>query len=343
MPLALTLILGVAGWGVIRAFTVAWPQLTEVRRAIWSLVFMTLLGRLAVVLIIVLAAIDSLIRLSVARDVVLAASPIVGIALGLELVWRGGAYWLARGTEIRWAPRTPWTETTPRWRPSPPTTTEYLRRSAPSAAAPPRSVPRTQPAPVAATPAAVLTAEAHARRLPQMRLYAATTQPLAAGAPAAALRSRAHARPLPQMRMYGALPEQSVAATSQRFARNEALILAVLAAIAQGVLAIINGVNALHAKAGGTGVITIAIGALVIVAAGAVLRPSYAARWLLILWEVVAALFTVGFLVHARDVAQPVVSAAGAGVVHPAIALAISAVVLYGLLLHPATREAFGR
>ena len=338
MPIEVTIALGLLGFGLVRLLSLWWPRHPQLRSAIWNLVFLTVLGRVFLVVIALLAGLDAITHRALAENVALGLWPVVAIALGLELVWRSVSEFLGPAAEIIHAPRTPWTHSTPvAPHPAQPEPHQELQpRGAgtklPASPSPSvvGSVQRLQPSRSAPrAPAAVLS------RQPSR---AVTT------APAAALvGTRPSLRPVPAMRLYGPMPPASTAHTHRRFKRNVALLLAQLVALTQGVIAILNGVNAHGPKNNVVAAMTIVIGAAVVVAAVFVVRPSRVARFLLILWELVAMLFTIGVLVHAQDLVTVFVSAAGVGVIQPLVAFALQAVILYGLLLHPATRDAFAR
>ncbi|HEX6538956.1 MAG TPA: hypothetical protein VF155_07235 [Candidatus Dormibacteraeota bacterium] len=149
--------------------------------------------------------------------------------------------------------------------------------------------------------------------------------------------------------------------------RNLPLLLAQLLAVVQAVLAMIGGAQTLRAQflfgviqrigapinVGNEllvdGVIIMGLGALVGVAGLFAGRGSSLVRGFLILWELVAFLFTLGFLLdfgsllQLRDGFIVLAYGAGIGFVHPLIALAIEAAIIYGLVVHPAIRNGFAR
>lgn len=340
MPIEVTAVLGLLGFGLVRLLALWWPRHPELRSAIWNLVFLTVLGRVFLVVIALLAGLDALTHRVLAEDVALGLWPIVAIAIGLEIVWRSVSEFLGPAATVIHAPRTPWTRAAAGAPPSP-----RPQAQPPAPAPPPQTVSAEQPAqpsPASACHDLRLQPSRSAPRAPAAILSPQPARAVAT-AHAAVLSSRPSMRPLPAMRLYGPTPAASTTRARRRFKRNVALLLAQLVAITQGVIAILNGVNAHGPKDTSTTALTIAIGAAVVVAAIVVVRPSRVARLLLILWELVAMLFTIGVLVHARDLLSVFVSAAGVGILQPGLALALAAVILYGLLLHPATRVAFAR
>lgn len=147
------------------------------------------------------------------------------------------------------------------------------------------------------------------------------------------------------------------------FYPNPLLRLAQLTAVAQGVLALITGVNLINGGITltrlGTGVslpqsstvtmsygiVLVVIGALIIVAAILVTRPSPVARWLLVLFEVIAlgaslaAHFGGGSVLGLVTVVA--MGSGGSGMIPIAAVLGIQAALIYALALHPPTYGAF--
>lgn len=188
------------------------------------------------------------------------------------------------------------------------------------------------------------------------------------GAPASLLQTSRGAQSLPQLRLSGTQPGGHPSAAPVRVGRTLALTLAQLLVVVQGILAGISGINLIREefRVSGTlgrlgprfglnnevladGVVVIAIAVLVILAGIRVAHPSSIARWFLIMWEGIAFLFTLGFLLELgfllslRDVFVVMVSAAGFDFVNPWLALVMEIAILFGLLVHPATREAFAQ
>lgn len=335
VSIEVTLILGVLAFAAVRGLSVWWPRHPSVRTAAWNLVFLTVLGRAFVIVIAILAALDAVTHVTVAEHVVLALWPILAIAVGLEIVWRSAREFLGP-VEIVRAPRTPWTHgaqhgpRTPKGQVQPQSTPRTGADRQPSVAVAGHEQRVHASRPVPRAPAAILSPQ-------PLRAVGAAQAALPTLSPQPSERVRA------AMRLHGPISLSQGVPAQVRFKRNVALLLAQLVAITQGVLGIIDGVHALHGKNGASSAATIVIGVAVIIAAVAVVRPSHAARSLLVLWELIAMLFTIGVLLHAHDVAPLLVSAAGMGVAQPLVALALELVVLYGLLLHPATRVAFAR
>ena len=184
-----------------------------------------------------------------------------------------------------------------------------------------------------------------------------------AGAPASMLQPQRGPQPVPQMRMTGMAPAPYPSAPRYAFERNLALLLAQLLAVVQGVLGVIGGIqeistqlsfSALGSQIGlginfvpVDGILAITISVLVIVAGLFVGRPSIVLRWVLVTWELVAIAFTVGVLaafiplLQLRDAVAVLLPSVGIGFVHPWIALAIEVAIVYGLLIHPPTRQSF--
>lgn len=171
------------------------------------------------------------------------------------------------------------------------------------------------------------------------------------------------------MRMQDGWQSPAPYATPARFhvERNLAMLLAQLLAVVQGILGVISGFNTIRLASAFNalsqlgapipnnnelvidGVIIIAISLLVILAGFLVGRGSPALRYLLVAWEVIALIFTVSVLVvfvpvlQLRDVFLILASGAGMDFVHPWIALAIEAAIIYGLVIHPPSRAAFAQ
>jgi hypothetical protein len=148
-----------------------------------------------------------------------------------------------------------------------------------------------------------------------------------------------------------------------RFERNPVLTVAQIAAVVQGVLVIVTGikiigfedkisklVQALTGPGSGSfptdGVVALVIGSLLIASAVLIGRAFSAVRWLLALWEVVGFLFVLA-LVTAHWGIFPfsiyVIEANGGVVVDTSIVLAIQALIIYGLVIHPATYRDFAQ
>ncbi len=165
--------------------------------------------------------------------------------------------------------------------------------------------------------------------------------------------------PAPQP--YAPYPAQPYAYGARMpFKRNAMLIVAQVLAILQGILVLlaaagailvgvaangllsgvnlhnVNGYNFAGAATGvfiGAGVVLLIIGILVIVGGVRVGHPSQVARWLLAAWEILVLLGTLnGLRVNT-----------GNGVVGSIVALVIEALILYGLVIDPATYRAFAR
>jgi hypothetical protein len=151
------------------------------------------------------------------------------------------------------------------------------------------------------------------------------------------------------------------------FERNGMLLLAQLAAVVQGVLAVVAAIELFSASSssnsflpafaftalfGGTlvtwGVEILIAGLLVIIFALYAGRPSQVARWILAGFEIVAfltflPLVTGSGLGFGFSFAPVIVigTAGLANLVPPWVMLAVQAVIIYGLLIHPATHRAF--
>jgi hypothetical protein len=145
------------------------------------------------------------------------------------------------------------------------------------------------------------------------------------------------------------------------------LLLAQLLAIVQGALAVVAAIELFSASSGsnsflpgfafsalfgGTlvtwGVEILIAGVLVITFALYAGRPSQVARWILAAWEIVAfltflPLITGGGLGFGFSFAPVIVIGVGglANLVPPWVMLAVQAVITYGLVIHPATTQAF--
>jgi hypothetical protein len=101
----------------------------------------------------------------------------------------------------------------------------------------------------------------------------------------------------------------------------------------------INGLNLAGAASGfliGAGVVGLVLSTLVIIGGVRVGHPSQVARWLLAAFEILALLSAISSL------AQPP-RGSGSGTVTSIVLLVIAAVVLYGLIIDPATYRAFAR
>ena len=89
------------------------------------------------------------------------------------------------------------------------------------------------------------------------------------------------------------------------------------------------------------------IGAAVVVAGVLLGRRSPAARWLLVVWESIAFVITLlavtGTWFGLGLVAVPIVAAGGIPLLPEVLVLAIEAVLVYALAVHPATHRAFAR
>jgi hypothetical protein len=143
------------------------------------------------------------------------------------------------------------------------------------------------------------------------------------------------------------------------FKRNPMLLVVQVLAILQGILLVlaaagfvllglvangvfsgvnlhnVNGYNFAGAAFGvfiGVGVVLLILGVLVIIGGVRVGHPSQVARWLLAVFEILLLLGTLsGF------------STTGRAAVSSIVALVIEAIILYGLVIDPATYRAFGR
>jgi hypothetical protein len=149
------------------------------------------------------------------------------------------------------------------------------------------------------------------------------------------------------------------------FQRNGMLVLAQLLAVVQGLLALVAGVDIIRLDIGfgsvfsgfpalggvnraivRSGVVVLVIGALVVVAAILSGRGSQLARWLLAGWEFIAGLTILTALTgHGLSLGLvPLLAVAGASsVVFAPLSgvLTVQAFIIYGLVIHPATRQAF--
>lgn len=185
-------------------------------------------------------------------------------------------------------------------------------------------------------------------------------------------RPPAYARPTyasrrgPQLQ-YAPQPYNPIALPPLPFQRNGMLVLAQLLAIVQGILGLVTGVNLIRADLffnnlspgfpvpGAVdgifvtwGVAVLVIASLVIVAAIRAGHPSQIARWFLAIWEIIAFLtilaaltgngLGLGFLTL-----LVVAAAGGAGLAPLLVVLAVQVLIIYGLVLHPATNQAFAR
>ena len=166
---------------------------------------------------------------------------------------------------------------------------------------------------------------------------------------------------------FAAMPGAYVPTQRRAFDRNLVITIAQLLAVTQGILGLINGINALRLTIGvsrlfgGLGVPSLAGGFVadavglialsVVVIALAVLatRPSNVARYLLVAWEVIAFAITATVIVQfpfffgAPDLVVVTLLATGVGFVHPYIVLAMSAVIIFGFAVYPPTWEAYSR
>jgi hypothetical protein len=147
--------------------------------------------------------------------------------------------------------------------------------------------------------------------------------------------------------------------TRMAFKRNPMLIVAQVIAILQGILLVlgaaafvllglavngvfsgvnlnnINGYNFAGATFGlfiGVGVVLLILGVLVIIGGVRVGHPSQVARWLLVAFEIILLLGTLSGLRTTGNAAASSI-----------VALVIEVIVLYGLVIDPATYRAFGR
>ena len=154
---------------------------------------------------------------------------------------------------------------------------------------------------------------------------------------------------------YGAVAER------RPFRRNPSLLLAQVLLIIQGILGLlfgaalillavagnrffsninlhnVNGVDVIGAATSvliGAGIVAIVIAILVIFGAVRVGRPSQVARWLLAIFEVLVLLGTLNGLQTANG---------GNRTLGTIIALVVEALVLFGLVIDPATYRAFAR
>jgi hypothetical protein len=95
----------------------------------------------------------------------------------------------------------------------------------------------------------------------------------------------------------------------------------------------------------GVAVVTTAI--LMVIAGIRAGHPSQAARWLLAVWEIVAFLTVLAALTGAGlglgFLTLLVAAAGGVGYAPIFVVLAIQALIIYGLVIHPATNQAFAR
>lgn len=149
--------------------------------------------------------------------------------------------------------------------------------------------------------------------------------------------------------------------------RNPMLILAQVLAIIQGSLGIlvaiglvflglalngafsgidlhnVNGFNFAGGAAGvlfGVAVVALVVSVLVIIAAVRTGHPSQVARWLLAAFEILAFIGSLQGLV-ARSTFNS--NGNGSGVIYSIVVLVIEGLIIYGLIIDPATYRAFGR
>jgi hypothetical protein len=144
------------------------------------------------------------------------------------------------------------------------------------------------------------------------------------------------------------------------------LVLAQLLAIVQGILALITGINIIRADAffnnlpstfpvAGTlngifltwGVAVVIVAIMVIAAGLRAGHPSQLARWFLAVWEIIAFLTVLAVLTGGAlglgFLILLVAAAGGVGYAPIFVVLAIQALIIYGLVIHPATNQAFAR
>lgn len=170
-----------------------------------------------------------------------------------------------------------------------------------------------------------------------------------------------------QMRMSGATPGPHIPATrgawATEYKNTIGLIIAQLVAAAQGIMGLISGIALLDLSfrvnsalgdigLGGVGNAAIVVGIVVIVISLTVVvsafragSPSSVPLWLLLGWEVVAALLMVGILADPRvilavpEVFVVIAASVGLGFMSPGLALVMQVVIILGLVLHLVVRE----
>jgi hypothetical protein len=165
---------------------------------------------------------------------------------------------------------------------------------------------------------------------------------------------------------YAPQPYIPVASAPLSFERNGMLVLAQLLAIVQGILALVTGINIIRADVffnnlspgflvpgavngivvtWGVSVLIIAI--LLIIGGIRTGHPSQVARWLLAVWEIVAFLTILATLAGGGlglgFLTLFAAAAGGVGFAPVFVVLAIQALIIYGLVIHPATNRAFAR
>lgn len=185
--------------------------------------------------------------------------------------------------------------------------------------------------------------------------------------PASILQQQAGAQPLPHTYLQGGglVPDVRIGSRRYPFERNAVLTIAQLLAVVQGILGLINGINALRQGIGATfvfgqfgvpglaggiiidGALTTALSLGVIAAAAVATSPSNVARWLLVAWEVVVFLVTLGLLTQplfffgaAQLVLIPLL-AGGVNIIHPYIVLTMAGIIIFGFAIYPPTYGAY--
>ena len=170
-------------------------------------------------------------------------------------------------------------------------------------------------------------------------------------------------RQLPPVRRPGIDPEPG-RTVDERPPLNLVLLAARALGMLQGFLGIIGGVSVLgidsgagalsHAGGADTGMlidslVIILIATAVINASILVALPSRIARWFMIVFEVLAAILTIGIAAHlsvlldTRDLYLVADNVSGTDFIHPLLALAIELAIIYALLFNRATRAMFVR
>lgn len=149
------------------------------------------------------------------------------------------------------------------------------------------------------------------------------------------------------------------------FQRNGMLVLAQLLAVVQGLLALVAGVDIIRLDIGSgsvfsgfdalggvngeivtSGVLVLIIGTVVVIAGILSGRGSQLARWLLAGWEIIAGLTILAALTGyglSLGLVPLLVVGGASGVVFAPLygVLIVQAFIIYGLVIHPATRQAF--
>jgi len=149
------------------------------------------------------------------------------------------------------------------------------------------------------------------------------------------------------------------------FQRNGMLLLAQILAIVQGLLALVAGVDVIRLDIGlgglftgftafggvdgqiiASGVVVLIIGTLVVTAAILSGRGSQLARWLLAGWQFIAGLTILAALTGyglSLGLVPLLVVGGASGVVFAPLygVLLVQAFIIYGLVIHPATNQAF--